>query len=100
MRDIVFDKMLCHAFVFGNHKNYLHFFLQSSIIVKMSLNDLFYYIASFIAVVAVLTMHEFPHAEVEPPFNVKSAASLRRYGFDLFYAGRIRLGKARADQSE
>lgn len=62
MRDIVFDKMLCHAFVFGKRKNYLHFFLQSSIIVKMSLNDLFYYIASFIAVVAVLTMHEFAHA--------------------------------------
>ena len=106
MRDIVFDKMLCHAFVFGKRKNYLHFFLQSSIIVKMSLNDLFYYIASFIAVVAVLTMHEFAHAfaaykcgDPTPKWN-RRLTSLRRYGFDLFYAGWIRLGKARADQSE
>lgn len=28
----------------------------------MSLNDLFFYLASFVAVVAVLTMHEFAHA--------------------------------------
>lgn len=30
----------------------------------MSLNDLFFYIASFVAVVSVLTMHEFAHAFV------------------------------------